>query len=570
MNPFLSKNKKNSIVIICACVCFYNFKSIEISDIKNSFLTLCKNSDAYYTYSYNDVSYVKYWAGYKRYVSVSNKMVVNTSKGVDNYAFLNLGEYESNHLKSIKVKTLKSDGSVVELDSSLVFKRSSKAKDFSAINYPIPAVEPGDTIETEYVYYENLKEMNLMSYVNLYTSLPSINSQYTISTSADLYVRYKSYNEFPEPKIVSNDSLVYLQFSMDNVKGLVDNEYNCLPCEIPYLYYSLEKKNNVLRTWKDVYNEEFNFLTQPMALDFDRSSYYKRWKRRVIGVAKDSSKQHKFDLLHREILKKFKMQPIQGNEFIKSNGFFLKEERFDPFSIRRFYRQVFEDLGIKYWAVFAREKHSGPIDVHYIRKGEFDHIFFAFENEQGFIEFLYPHENFFMYQIGEIPTSLYNTEAILVKPILKKKQRKKDKFIDRDLKLATVDSVSVKMVNLPGLGVNHNYLHQSISSKVNIENKKTSFRYRFKVSGGLSTETRKFYAMLDQNKEVNDYYNALSKFEGSDTTIQIDSVTNRVQNGERPFSYTVGAEGILNNVVNFVNDSLVSLSINELIKHNIV
>ncbi|AXT19518.1 DUF3857 domain-containing protein [Flavobacteriaceae bacterium AU392] len=568
MNLSFSKNRKASLIIICICALFYSFNSTDKNKVEDPFLTLCKNSDAYYSYSYTDVSYIKNWLQYKKYISINNKLVVNNTTGVENYAFLNLNEYVSNNIENIKIKTLKSDGSIVELDSSLIFQQNFKDKKFGAINYPIPAVEPGDTIETSYVYSESLKKTDLLSYVNLYTNLPSKNSQYTIKTSSDLTVRYKSYNDFPEPAIISNDSLVYLQFSMDKVKGFVESEYSCIPCELPYLYYSLENKNSELRTWKDVYNEEFNFLTQPIALDYEKSSYYKRWKRNVIGAAKDSSKYYKFNLLHTEVLNNFKMESVQKNEFIKSSGYFLKEKKFDPFSIRRFYRQILEDLEIEYWAVFGRSKRLGAIDTHYIRKGEYDHVFFAFENENGYVKFLYPHNDFYMYQIDEIPTPLYSTDAVLVKPYLKEKKKKKDKFIARDLKLAMVDSVTVAEINLPGMDSNHNYINQTIFTNVDVEEKKTYFKYRFKVSGGLSTELRTFFEILNQNEKVSNFYDVLSEFEGSDKTMQIDTVKNIKLNRNKPYAYSMNTEGTLNNVITFINDSLVSISVDKLIQHN--
>lgn len=570
MNLSFSKNKKVSLFIICLGVFFYSFKSFikDENPDPDPFLELCKNSDAYYVHSYTDVTYAKYLLGYKRYVSVNNKLVVNTTKGVENYAFLNLDEYESNHIESIEIKTLKADGSVVELDSSLVFKRNSKRKPFGAINYPIPAVEPGDTIQTNYVYYENLKRSNMMAYVNLYSNLPSLNSQYTIKTGSGFAVRYKTYNEFPEPEVVSNDTLVYLQFSKEKIKGLEINEHNCLPCEKPYLYYAIENKYSKVRDWKQVYNEEFNILTQPMAIDKEKSSYYKRWKRRVIGTAKDSSKTYQFNLLYNEIVDNFKMEKPRAKEILKSSGYFLKQKRFDPISIRRFYRQLLEDLEIEYWAAFGKDKRSGAIDMDYIRKGEFDHIFFAFEDEKGSLKFLYPNEEFYMYQIDELPTSIYDTKAVLVKPYLKRKKRKKDKFITRDLKLATVDSVSVATVKLPGIDYNRNYIQQTISSNVNIEEKKTTFRYRFKISGGFSTELRSFFSMLDRNKDVSDFYDALTEYEGSDNTVQIDTITSRVQNRDKPFAFVMSGKGTLNNAVSFINDSLVSVSIDKLIQHN--
>ncbi len=566
MNLLSLKNRKVSLLLISTCLLFFSFNSI----LNNSdpFLTICKKADGYYSYSYTDVTYARNWGGFKRYVSISNKLVINTSKGVENYAFLNLTDFESNHLEKIKVRTLKADGSIVNLDSSLVFKRDNKKKKFGEIKYPIPGVEPGDTIETSYVYYEGLSKTDLKNYVSLHAELPSLNSQYSVKAHPEMMMRYKSYNGFPEPSVVSNDSIIYAQFSMDKVEGIEKNEYNCLPCEKPYLYYSLDERGSELRTWKDVYNEEFNYVTQPFALDYDRISYYKRWKRRVIGKAKDSSKFYKFKLLYTEVLKNFKMEPAKANELIKSSGYFLKEKRFDPLSIKRFYRQILEDLEIDYWAVFGRTKRLGSISKHYIRKGEFDHVFYAYEDENEKLVFLYPHEDFFQYQINEVPTSIYNTDVILVKPYLTKKRKKKDKFISRDLEVAKADSVSIKFVKMPGMNPNVNYMYQIVSGKVDVEKKETTYKSRFKVSGGLSTELRSFYGMLNKNEEASKFYNTLSEFQGIDTTLDIDTVTNVSLNGKKPFVFKINSEGKLNNAVTFINDSLISVSIDKLLNHN--
>lgn len=262
------------------------------------------------------------------------------------------------------------------------------------------------------------------------------------------------------------------------------------------------------------------------------------------------------------------MQPVQFEELFKSSGYFLKENRFDPLSIRRLYRQILEDLEIDYWAVFARSKRLGPIDPYFIRKGEFDHIFFAFENKKGSVNLLYPHEEFYMYQIDEIPTSLYNTEAIFVKPNLKEKKKKKDKFINRDFNLAKVDSVSMATITLPGMSANRNYINQVVYCDVNIEEKNTPFKYRFKASGGLSTELRSFFDLMYQNEEISDFYDALTEFEGNDNTMQVDTVTNVKLSAKKPFIYTLSGEGIINDAIIFLNDSLVSVSIDNLIQHS--
>lgn len=531
------------------------------------FLKHCKNSDAYYLYSYADISYSNRWSGYKRLVSISNKLVVNNNLGVDKFAFLNLSKFISNNLIEIKIKTLKTDGSVIELDSSLVFKSKSNNRRFDAIRYPIPGVEPGDTIAMSYVYKEYIDDTGLKDLVSLHTDIPSLNTEYTVRSSPDLKLRYKSYNEFPKPQIVLNDTLLYCVFKMENIKGISQNQNTCLACELPYLYYTLEKEGAKIKSWKGIYNQEFNVITQPIAFDYEKSSYYRKWKRKVIGAAKDSTKYYKFRLLHDDILKNIEMEPMKKSEFIKSNGYFLKEKRFNPHSIRRLYRQLLEDLEIEYWAVFAKNKRAGNIDPFFIRSGEFDHVFYAFRDEMRPFNLLYPHEAHYKYRINELPTSIYNTEAIIVRPFSKEKIKKKDKFIGFDFKLAEVDSVEVLSIKLPEMR-NSNLVRQIIYGDVNIKEKKTTVKYKFHATGGLSTNIRSYFNMLDNNEEASDFYEALSKFEGNDSAVIIDTITSTSLINKKPFTYVVNANGTLNGVLTFLNDSMISVSLEKLIDHS--
>lgn len=564
MSLLFFKRKANKYYILWILVLFCNSLFANDSIPDNKFLEQCKKSDAYLLHSYTDVTYTKLWSGYKRLISISNKLVVNNSAGVDEFAFLNLPEFISNNLKKVKVKTLKADGSIIQLDSSLVFQRNSKNKKFGQINYPIPGVEPNDTIETSYSYTEYIKKHELLDYVNLYTNIPSIKTEYTVKTKPELTLRYKPYNDFPKPQVISNDSLIYCVFKMEKLKGLKENKNACILCELPYLYYSLDNDENKNRTWKDVYNQDFNSITQPVSLDSEKSSYYKRWKRNIIGEAKDSSKYYQFKLLHKDIQDNIKMEPVNPDELIKSSGYFLKEKRFDPLSIRRLYRQLLEDLEIEYSAVFARSKRMGSIDPYYIRNGEYDHIFFAYQDEVS-LNLLYPNDAYYKYQINEIPTSLYNTEAIIAKPYLIDKIKNKDKFINYDLELAEVDSVTVSIVKL--LGINNNYLRQIYYGDVDLKEKNISFKCKFSIAGGLSTDLRSFYDYLNQNKEVNDFYEALDEFEGTHNAMQIQTVTTTQLSNTSPFNYNVNAEGTLKEGLTFLKDDILSLSLENLIQH---
>ena len=74
--------------------------------------------------------------------------------------------------------------------------------------------------------------------------------------------------------------------------------------------------------------------------------------------------------------------------------------------------------------------------------------------------------------------------------------------------------------------------------------------------------------MLNKNEEASNFYDALSEFEGNDDTMQIDTITNIQLNRNRPFTYNMSGGGKLNNVITFINDSLINVSIDKLIQHN--
>lgn len=569
MNPSYLKLKLKISILFCLFLCLSNVLAND-SIPKLNFLKLCKNADAYFLYSFTDVTYSKLWFKYNRHISVSNKLVINNSAGVDKFAYLNLPEYVTNNLKEINVRTLKRNGNIIKLDSSKVFQNRDDKKRLGDITYPIPGVEPGDTIETTYVYSDNTSINQMVDFISLYSEVPSLNSEYTIKTDPSLTIRYKGYNNFPEPAIVTNDSLIYCAFKMEKIKGLTENENTCIPCELPYLYYAIEKTGEKDRTWKDVYNQEFNIITQPIKFDSENSSFYNRWKKNVIGKDKDSSKYYKLNLLHKDILENVSMDDPKENEILKSSGYFLKEKRLNSMSIKRLYRRLLEDLEIEYWAVFARSRQAGKIDPYYIRKGEFDHIFFAFNNERGELNLLYPHDTYTKYQINEIPTSVYNTEAIIAKPYISGKPNKKNKFIKYDLQLAEMDSVTVKTIQLPKTNANQNFAKQVYSFDVDTENQEIPTKYRISLSGGVYTNLKGFLGLMNQDKEVNDFYEALEMYEGEEDVFEMDTITSTFLKETPPFSYTLSAEGRLTDGYNFLNGDVFSISLDKLIDHNII
>ena len=558
------KDRNGILLLSLLSIYVGSFANDSIVDLK--FTEYCNSSDAYFLYSSANVSYSKAVDFYLRRVTIESKMVVNNRAGVEKHSFLYLSKYRADKLQSMQIKTLKSDGTVVELDSALVFDYLSD-KESGNVNFPIPGVEPGDTVEFSYSYTDVLNYFELGDFVDMYRSIPNYRIEYTVTASPGLLIVFKTYNDFPEPRDLSSNSQVNCVFKMERVRGYDMNQYSCMACELPYAYYSIEKQGKRLRSWLDVYNEEFNYYTQPWFSDLEASMTYKKWKTNLIGKKNEGNKYENFILLHSDIIENTQMMPERNGEMFKPSGYFIKEKRFDPVSIRRLYRQLLEDLEIDYWAVFARSKRAGVIDPFYIRKGEFDHIFFLYEDDQGAFNLLYPHEESYQYQINELPTSLYNTEAIIVKPKFGRKPGKQQKFMDFKFEVLMADSVSVSKIILPGMNSNSNFLRQIIHWDVGLNEKLNPFKSQLTVSGGLSTELRSFYSQLSQDEEIRNFYNALSEFEEEENALSIDTINNTALKPYKPFAYTINAQGKLKNALTKISDSLVSISFNEIIQH---
>lgn len=556
------------------CLVTLTFLTIYLSNFANDnipdslFYDHIKSSDAYLLYSFTDVRYSQSWRSYRRHTTYESKLVINNRSGVEKYAFLNLNDAFADQLESIVIKTLKADGTVVELDSSLVFRHQPTEGQMGRINYPIPGVEPGDTIEVLFTYSERLSRNELGNFVFMFNEVPSLNSEYSISAPPHLTIRYKLYNDFPEPLIATSDTLIYCLFQRKFSYGVLENQYTCSPCELPYFYYSIYDEDGKMKTWEDVYNLEFNVLTQPLRLDRRNAAHYRRWMRRVLRDARDSTKYYQLELLLTDIYNNFSIEPPIREEVIRSSGYFIKRNRLDPISLRRLYRQILEDLEIDYWAVFARSKRMGPIDPYLVRTHEFDHIFFAWEDDIGSLNIIYPHDLYFKFQQGEIPTSLYNTEAIIAKPYRTGNIRRRDRYIRRDLNLAEADSVITDIIKLPGMDASLNYIRQIYYCDIDSHEKSTSFKSLLSLSGGLSTDIRSFFGLLQQDQEASDFFEAMAEYEGQDLAMEIDTITSIDLRNNRPYVFSIGAEGTVQSGISFINDSIVSITLDNLIQHN--
>ena len=134
--------------------------------------------------------------------------------------------------------------------------------------------------------------------------------------------------------------------------------------------------------------------------------------------------------------------------------------------------------------------------------------------------------------------------------------------------MAEVDSVQVNLVRLPGMNADMNSIKQMFSCDINIVEKQNTVKSKYSVSGGLSTDIRSMLSMLDQNKEMSDFYDVMAEFEDDQNALEIDTVTKVVFRNTIPFTYSLYTEGSIKNSITFLNDSLISITLEKLIQHS--
>ncbi len=234
------------------------------------------------------------------------------------------------------------------------------------------------------------------------------------------------------------------------------------------------------------------------------------------------------------------------------------------------YREILEDLEIVYWAGFGRSRRQGAIEQDYIRVQEVDHMFFAFKKPDGSFNLLYPPDLYHKYQLNELPVSLYNTEAVIAKPFRGRPVFRREQFIRKDLQMEVADSVITNVIKLPGMDERMSYIRQTFFCDVDAKEKSISFNSMLTASGGISTELRRFMGQLYQDKEIGDYYQALSEFEGRGTSIQIDTITKFDLKKQKSYVFTINAKGTIQNGITFINESLVSIYLVSLLQQSMV
>lgn len=202
--------------------------------------------------------------------------------------------FTNNEIIQIKGRTIKPDGSIIELDSSEMRETTlpANAPFFREYNgkvklLALPGVSVGDEVEYYYTTktdasYGKRKYLKFGK-INFNTTYPSLETSHTIGFNKSFNLQSYSVNtdiNFKELPGTSDDELIYFKVTTNNLPATPDESYNLTyPLTMSVLYQIYEDKEDAIeKDWKTI--EDFKFV-KPSSMSYltENRTYFETFKK---------------------------------------------------------------------------------------------------------------------------------------------------------------------------------------------------------------------------------------------------------------------------------------------------
>jgi hypothetical protein len=504
-----------------------------------------------------------------RYLS---RMRLNTRNGVDNYGHIVLTKDKKSVITSFEVTAFKPNGTMIRFDSGQIFHSSIPDLEDSKNNqdllkYTIPGIEPGDEIEFSYEC-ELQGDITSKLYGNIFLNnyLPIIKSCYRITVPYPYSVIYKCYNGFENPAVQVSGSKVTCTFQLDSLYIIKDLLYASLFDEVPYFYYSIEFNKGMAQSleWNDLFNN-FNFYTSDQGYFYNTDdTEFKKWIRKNLKNSKDRDKFQQFEELYPKIrVNSEKTSRLNQGDPITM----LAKELLTISSIYSDctpYAKLLKYLDIEYYVCFGRNKYFGSIDENFIRKNEISDIFLTYYDNDSNLNIVYPNGKYRKYHLNEVPTYLNGTYAYMIKM----DHPARSKGMHDSYKATNESELVIKKILIQKGNENTNYSQRTRNIVIDLKSEEASYQSILNFSGNNSTDYRFFFDEIFQDKEK--YKAFLAIMQDDRDIFKVDSVYLKSEQSKSPYKYSVFMSGKLKKFYNYINDSTILISVEEILNNRTI
>ncbi len=510
--------------LIKACALFAMIISSEISsaqlnlkehvwkkeEVKQTLPDSLKNYDAIIVYQRQDIkNYLDLSSGtVTNYITIISRVKINTQKGLDDLSTLSFSKNKYRKIVKLDARTIKQDGSIVDLKSSdikiLDIKTDKNRASFEVIRFSVPGVQIGD--ELEYIYSLETNALHTSADIFMHNSLPTMKAEFAYTTDNSLYTEFRMYNDMPDPKISRSVNDASFVWTLTNLPGLGEETRYNLTETLPYIRFALRQVivNGIAQEglarygitkndWAEIYDNYTNTYKNVNFEDNYKGSnaytYFKNLKPLLDTMSIDDKVSYIINYVN-DSLKIVDDTDI--SEILPITNY-LYNKKINESNLHNLIRYYFKYFDIKYYVGFGRDRIDGNLDLQFATSSMITDIIYVFENEKQDIHFIYPSNNVRKYQIDELPYHLTGTDVVIV-----------NRPNDNSLKSI------VNKINIPMNPYNANARNRMSNIQIDFKNKTYPIKTKESLLGDFSTSFKNaIYKPLeskDKNAEFKSRY----------------------------------------------------------------
>jgi hypothetical protein len=540
--------------------------------IQNDFDAEYYNKLASYTNETNNFRF-NYLSKYTEYSGIMNlrshaRVKILTKKGLEDYSFASIPNYESLELTILDARTIKPDGTVIDLDKEdivevetpLSYDDETDLIVSEQKRFAIPGVEVGDIIE--YVYELKYRNLLLVDEIFFHKDLPVILSKLTVKLRSGLYARLYYYNGAEHAESYVDGNFLTYSWESKNLPGYSNDQYARESMELPFVLVALKEityKSDfkelhvqvIPDSWNVVFNDIYKHRIENNSDRMARSGTVKRVISEIKEQNPESSKFDQFYKFFRYVNDSVEVRDLEDWEVGYKPGYYLHKKFISHRQLYPLYIKAFEEFDIDYRLCLAADKHDMQIDTSVVSPFYFNNYLFRL-NFDDLSLYLYPSTEYRKYELDEIPIQVEATRAFLVP----------EPGSGEDYSYAI----------LPQGTETDNFTNRRIMINLDLDSTHYSFESKNTLSGAISTRYRHFIDknLLTYKTDSIDILRNFMKKHDEEEEYELDTVYKTEFQHVYPYKYMFNYEGTAKNIVNQLDDSTFTIPLNSIINNKIL
>ena len=487
--------------------------------------------------------------------TIHQRIKIFSELGLNESAYVYVLLDQVSNILTMDARTIKQDGRIIDLKSDDIFGSVDEEDEMlgagglmNHVRFAIPGVEVGDEIET-FIVLEKPEFVGGDILPNSHAF--SLNTKYAFMIPRGLELDYNIVNGFPAPRTSQMTFGTMAIFESQNLESILEEEYSIPYIDLPWFSFTVQPSMyygdpGPLAEWMQIENMVKATLENSNKVKGKHAKYFRE---KFYRIAQPSdTKFGKFKLLYSYLVDSLEMRELQSKkEANKSNEYYFYNGFMDKLTFYKLVAQIAQKLGLKYRICFARDRYRGPINYLHPRYNEVDEFVFVIYDDKLKPYFLSMQHPITHFEIGEIPSYLSGSFAM---------------YNSGGIARPSIDSIW-----FPTWGADTNLMVDILDLEIDPQNPDSSNLIIDAIAKGhASSIYRGINDLMTEDTMMMNSFLEYRRKENPD--LYVDSSVLISFSKDFPFELHVRTYAGVENAFTILNDSLISIPLEELISHS--